>query len=79
MGRLLALEIQRTVPNYESLMDAMLTEQINLIRDMKQYFPDPDPYKIVSFADALARAEAIFNNVPPEYQDEILGMRDVFS
>lgn len=78
MGRLLALQIQRAVPDYQARMDALLQAQITLIGDMKQFFPDPHPYKAISFADALARARAIFRNVPQEYRDEILGMQDVF-
>jgi len=69
MGRSLATEIQRVVPVYEATMDSILKKQLALLYEFTQ---------VDFFPIAVARAHAIFKNVPQEYQEELYGMQEVF-
>jgi hypothetical protein len=70
MGKALAREILRTVPDYEFTADSLLEDQFTLLL---KHYPEP------TFATALNRARAILQNVPQEYVDEIQGMQEVFN
>lgn len=70
MGRALAQEILRVVPDYESVADSLLEDQFDLLAK-NNLSPD--------FPLALARAQAILPKVPQEYLDELAGMQEVIS
>lgn len=70
MGRALAQEILRVVPDYEAVADSLLEDQFDLLA-RNNLSPD--------FPLALARARAILPKVPQDYLDELAGMQEVIS
>ena len=69
MGRALAEEILRVVPDYEIIADSLLEDQFLLLA---RHGLSPD------FPMALARAQAILPKVPQEYREELRGMQQIF-
>jgi hypothetical protein len=69
-GRQFALQIKNTVPDFELFVNLSIQATITMLQE---YDPDMD------FDELSARAHAIYNNMPEEYQQEIQGMQSVFS
>ena len=76
IGRSLALQIKKGVPDYEQQVDAGLKAMVDLMRGSIAPLPYFNDFGI---KDLVKRAKDIFTNVPKEYQDEIRGMQSVFS
>jgi len=70
MGKALAEEILRVVPDYESIADSLLKDQFDML---EKHNLSPD------FPTALRRAQAILPKVPREYLDELAGMQEIFN
>ena len=70
MGKALAEEILRVVPDYESIADSLLKDQFDMLA---KHNLSPD------FPTALSRAQAILPKVPREYLDELAGMQEIFN
>jgi hypothetical protein len=70
MGKALAEEILRVVPDYESIADSLLKDQFDML---EKYNLGPD------FPTAIIRAHAILRNVPREYLDELEGMQEILN
>lgn len=73
-GRQYAAAIRGNFPKFEALTDRFLKETID---DVNKGIADPA--RRMSFAKALAAANALRKNIPREYLDEIDGMGLVFS
>ena len=70
IGRQYGLQIKNSVTNFESEVDAGLTEMVTLLQLIDES---------ITFEKLVERAKTILPNVPSAYQEEILGMQSVFS
>jgi len=68
MGRLYAEKIRQVMPGYDSVMDAMMKDQFDMLKPAG-----------LTFDMVKARAIALEQQIQPEYRDEIEGMASVFS
>ncbi len=70
IGRQYALQIQNSVPNFGSLIDSALSATL---------FGVYGKPASIAFNELTRRAQAIYANMPADYQQEIQGMQSVFS
>ena len=66
VGKQYAAAIKSTVPTYEANVDGFLKTNV-------------DHLTTLSFQILLTRAQAIYPQLDSDYQDEIVGMQDVFN
>ncbi len=70
IGRQYALQIQNSVPRFESLVDSVVQATVHELHEAD---------KNIDFNELNRRAHIIYCNIPVDYQQEILGMQSVFS
>lgn len=70
VGRQYGLLIQNTVTNFEPEVDALVSAMLGLLQEADDS---------ITLTTIINRARTILTNVPPAYQQEILGMQSVFS
>ena len=68
MGRMYGEKIRQAMPSYDTVMDAMMKDQFDMLKQAG-----------LSFDIVKQRAIALLQQVQPEYRDEIEGMASVFS
>ena len=68
MGRMYGEKIRQAMPSYDTVMDAMMKDQFDLLKQAG-----------LSFDVVKQRAVALLQQIRPEYRDEIEGMASVFS
>ncbi|MEI7491780.1 MAG: C45 family autoproteolytic acyltransferase/hydrolase [Bacteroidota bacterium] len=67
MGRMYGEKIRQAMPSYDTVMDAMMKDQFDLLKQAG-----------LSFEVVKQRAVALLQQIRPEYRDEIEGMASVF-
>ncbi|MCX6284085.1 MAG: C45 family autoproteolytic acyltransferase/hydrolase [Bacteroidetes bacterium] len=68
MGRIYGEKIRQAMPSYDTVMDAMMKDQFDLLKQAG-----------LTFDVVKDRAIALLQQIRPEYRDEIEGMATVFS